>query len=270
MWSFTDDSQTFAKAAEAFLLRDPVGNTIPLTVLTGVLAGMPADGAYFAWWTVDGVVKGAAFRTPPFPLGLAVMPEEAAVSLAEALADRDIPAVIGPVNVVDAFTTARGATIDHTVDERLYRLDGLRPPEVSGEGRPAVAADFPLLVNWVQAFGAEVAVGNGGDDVAGRVERRLSGGDFCLWTDDGVPVAFAAMSAAAGGVSRIGPVYTPPTSRRRGYGAAVTAYTSQMALATRCDEVVLFTDLANPTSNAIYQQIGYVPLTDYSHVTYVR
>lgn len=267
MWTFTEDFEAYAEAAESFLLDDPVSNTVPLTVLSGLRAGMPADGAYFGWWTVDGKVRGAAFRTPPAPLGLARMPAEAVTQLAEALRDRRIPEVMGPTELADTFVAAYGTPVAKVVAERLYRLGTLNAPGTPGHGRRATQADLPLLVSWYHAFNEEVRIGNRGDIVE-RVARRLAGGDLFIWESGGAPVSFAALSAEAGGVRRIGPVYTPPSSRRHGYGAAITAHASQIGLAERAAEIVLFTDLDNPTSNAIYQSIGYEPLSDYAHITF--
>ncbi|NEA23957.1 GNAT family N-acetyltransferase, partial [Actinomadura bangladeshensis] len=56
--------------------------------------------------------------------------------------------------------------------------------------------------------------------------------------------------------------YTPAEHRRRGYGAAVTAAATTGALDAGADDVVLFTDLANPTSNGVYRRIGYRPVQD--------
>lgn len=74
--------------------------------------------------------------------------------------------------------------------------------------------------------------------------------------------ALAGRHATATGVARVAPVYTPPENRRCGYGAAVTAACTSDALHCGAQQVVLFTDLANPTSNAIYQRIGYRPVSD--------
>ncbi|MCK2217959.1 GNAT family N-acetyltransferase [Actinomadura sp. ATCC 31491] len=265
MWTFTSDPEEYAAVAEPFLLGDPVGNTVPLTVLVDLRAGLPATDPRFGWWTVGGEVRGAAFRTPPYPVGLAVMPVEAVEPLVEALG-RDLPTIVGRVELTDEVVRLMGPPA-RTVSERLYRLGTLRRPEVPGEGRLATPADYPLLVSWYQAFGEEVGLGEGGDP-AERVAQRLTRRELFVWEDDGAPVALAALSPAAGGVCRVGPVYTPPSRRRRGYGAAVTAYASAAGLAGRCEEVVLFTDLANPTSNAIYQAIGYEPVSDYAHITY--
>ncbi|WP_207756194.1 GNAT family N-acetyltransferase [Nonomuraea cypriaca] len=264
MWTFTADVEEYAAVAEPVLLGDPVRNTVPLTVLANLRAGLPVKDPLFGWWTVDGEVRGTVFHTPPHPVGLFSLPPEAVAPLIEAIGG-DVTAAVGPLEVTSEVTRLLG-TPRRVMPERLYRLGTLAVPAAPGRGRLAVPADFPLLVSWYHAFGAEVAMGEG--DVAERVARRLSARELFVWEADGAPVSLAALSPAAGGVCRIGPVYTPPSCRRRGYGAAVTAYASQTGLAERCDEVVLFTDLDNPTSNAIYQAIGYEPVSDYAHLTY--
>jgi hypothetical protein len=253
MWTFTADVEEFARAAEPFLLTDPVSNTVPLTVLAGLRAGIPAHDAYFGWWTDGGQVRGAAFRTPPRPVGLARMPVRAVAGLVQALKG-DIPEVVGPRELTEEVARALGRS-GYVLSERLYRLGTLVVPDVPGRGRPAVEADLPLLVSWMYAFFDEVRLG-AGEDVPERTRQRLSHGELFVWESGGAPVSFAALSPAAG--------------RRRGHGAAVTAYTSQVGLAERCDQVVLFTDLANPTSNAVYRSIGYRPVSDYAQVTFRR
>ncbi|UBU11194.1 GNAT family N-acetyltransferase [Nonomuraea gerenzanensis] len=264
MWTFTSSVEEYAAVAEPFLLGDPVRNTVPLTVLANLRAGMPVKDPRYGWWTVDGEIRGAVFHTPPFPAGLFAVPVEAVAPLLEAL-DGELPVFVGPLEVTVEATRLLG-TPARIVSERLFRLGTLAAPGTPGRGRLAVAADLPLLVSWYQAFGDETGMGEG--DIVERVVRRLEGRELFVWEADQAPVSFAGLSPEAGGVCRIGPVYTPPSRRRRGYGAAVTAYASRVALAERCEQVVLFTDLANPTSNAIYQAIGYEPVSDYAHVTY--
>ena len=75
-------------------------------------------------------------------------------------------------------------------------------------------------------------------------------------------MSMAARNVTVAGVSRIGPVYTPPASRRHGYGAAATAACTGTRWTRGARQVVLFTDQANPTSNGIYQRIGFRPLDD--------
>ncbi|WP_256862965.1 GNAT family N-acetyltransferase [Microbispora sp. GKU 823] len=98
--------------------------------------------------------------------------------------------------------------------------------------------------------------------VAARVNRE----ELVLWEDDDRPVSVAGVSAPIAGMSRIGPVYTPPGLRGRGYGSAVTHAASRKALDDGATEVLLFTDLSNPTSNSIYQRLGYRPIADYATI----
>ncbi|MGW5687899.1 GNAT family N-acetyltransferase [Nonomuraea sp. NPDC003754] len=268
MWNFSSDAAEYAAHAETFLKADPAANTVPLTVLAGTRMGMWGDRHLFGWWSEDGEVSGAMFRTAPHPLYLARMPLAAVPPLARELRARGVetPEVSGPADLVDAFLDASGATERAPRrNERLYRLGTLAVPEVTGHGRRATLGDFPLVVNWYEAFAVEAGL-RVGDDLAERTHRRIEQGDMLLWIDGDVPVSFAGISPEAAGMCRIGPVYTPPSSRRRGYGSAVTAYASQVALAERCTMTVLFTDLSNPTSNAIYQSIGYEPVSDYAFV----
>jgi predicted GNAT family acetyltransferase len=87
-------------------------------------------------------------------------------------------------------------------------------------------------------------------------DRRL-----WLWEDGaGVVASLAARTSAVAGVSRIAPVYTPPEHRRHGYGTAVTAACTADALARDAERVVLYTDLADPSANAMYQRIGFRPI----------
>ncbi|MEQ4720417.1 GNAT family N-acetyltransferase [Nonomuraea sp. B19D2] len=264
MWTLTSDVEEYAAVAEPFLLGDPVRNTVALTVLANLRAGMPVKDPRFGWWTAGGELRGAFFHTPPHPVGLADMPVEAVAPLIEALGGA-LPAVVGRVELTAEAQRVLGAP-KRVVPERLYRLGALAVPDVLGHGRLAVPADFPLLVSWYHAFGDEVGMSDG--DVADRVSGRLAARELFVWEAGGAPVSLAGLSPAAGGVCRIGPVYTPPSCRRHGYGSAVTAHASAVGLAERCDEVVLFTDLNNPTSNAIYQSIGYEPVSDYAHVNY--
>ncbi|WP_043640146.1 GNAT family N-acetyltransferase [Nonomuraea candida] len=264
MWSFTSAVEEYAAVAEPFLLGDPVRHTVALTVLANLRAGMPVTDPLFGWWTAGGEVRGAVFSIPPHPVGLFAVPVEAVEPLVKAL-DGALPVFVGPPEVTGEAIRLLGRPA-RVVSERLYRLGTLTVPDVPGRGRLAGPGDFPLLVSWYQAFGAETGMGEG--DVVDRVARRLSAGELFVWESQGAPVSLAALSPAAGGVCRIGPVYTPPSCRRRGYGAAVTAYASRTGLDERCEQVVLFTDLDNPTSNAIYQAIGYEPVADYAHVSY--
>jgi predicted GNAT family acetyltransferase len=183
--------------------------------------------------------------------------------------DPDAPGVTGEQAAASAFASAwcelSGKTAPVVVAMRQYRLGRLVPPEsIPGETRVAGPADLPLVVDWMRAFHTEAQPHQPDEDSSSLARSRLEAGELNLWVDDGCPVSMAACSSPVAGVARVGPVYTPPSRRQVGYGAAVTAAASQRALDEGATYVILYTDLANPTSNSVYQRIGYAPDHDAS------
>lgn len=165
---------------------------------------------------------------------------------------------------VQAPAAMPGAVED--VRLRLFRLDTLVPPEgVSGTAHLAGPADLDLVADWMRDFHAEAAPESPSPEpekLRGPLERPGELRALLLWLDRGEPVALAGASAPIEAMSRIGPVYTPPDRRGRGYGSAVTSAATRWALDAGARHVVLFTDLANPISNDIYPRLGYRPVHD--------
>ena len=258
----------FRDIAEPLYRRDPVGSTIELTLLRADRFG--DDALLLTVWD-DGVAVGAALQTPPYPLACNGIPAEAHPVVAADVAHirPDLSGVRGrrdlALNFADAWRAVTGCAGTVTTEERLYRMGTLRPPAgVSGLQRDAIHNDKPVLVDWVEHFFVET-FSHQRDDAEGErfVDNADAVGDrFVLWDDGGTPVSMAMLRAPSAGVSRIGPVFTPRDARGHGYGSAVTASASDLARRGGVDDVVLFADLANPTSNAIYQRIGFEPVSD--------
>jgi RimJ/RimL family protein N-acetyltransferase len=209
-------------------------------------------------------------QTEPYPLLLASLPARSAEDLIGLLAaERGLPSAVNIASADEGgfladWAAVTGGTGAARTRSRLYQLGRLRRPhpEPAGAGRLASHADLDLLVDWHEAFRAEAEGGGGSSDVRGVVTDRLSYGGLMLWEADGEPVAMAGLTRIDSGVARVAPVYTAPVHRRRGYGGAVTTAITAAALAGGATAVVLFTDLANPTSNALYQRLGYEPVED--------
>ncbi|MEU5475584.1 GNAT family N-acetyltransferase [Streptomyces lydicus] len=104
--------------------------------------------------------------------------------------------------------------------------------------------------------------------VTPALDDRIADGRCLLWEAGGRPVSMAGITRTLVGTARVAPVYTPPELRGRGYAGAVTAAVSQAAKDSGAQEVLLFTDLANPTSNALYRRLGYRPVEDYLVLTF--
>lgn len=271
-WHLTEDVDGFLAGAGDFLYSRPALHTLLLTV-TEVLRARGA-GAYGAEAPVfgrleeAGDVSAAFFRTPPRRLNLTALTADQAEALAARLAGlgHQLPGVTAVHDTAVAFAEAWGR---HTgtvpvlgQQRRLYRLGTLTPPEPAPDGRSRIAGgqDKERLAEWNDDFAA--AIGE-----APSVGTGLSAGyrRFTFWeTPDGTPVSMAGVTPMVAGQVRVGPVYTPAELRGHGYAGAVTAEVSRAAQAEGAAEVVLFTDLANPTSNAIYQRIGYRPVADFA------
>ncbi|WP_308461296.1 GNAT family N-acetyltransferase [Streptomyces sp. Ru73] len=197
------------------------------------------------------------------------MPDRAAADLLAHLAAGPQP--VGGVNgtraAADAFTAAwqqrTGRAARLRTHLTLYRLAELTPPDPAprGRARTATAADRALLVEWWGAFARE----SGGEPHghARSVDDRLGYGGLTLWEAGGRPAAFAGVSRTAGGMAKIGPVYTPPELRGNGYAAGATAAVSRGALASGAGQVLLFADAANRTSTALYERLGYRPVGEH-------
>jgi GNAT superfamily N-acetyltransferase len=188
--------------------------------------------------------------------------------------DPELPGVSGPRENAEALAAAwvrrSGRSVREVMANRLFRLGTLVPPSAGGAGRTGTLADLELLMRWGRAFAVE-AMGyeRSPEDREAYTRRMVTQGDsVVIWEDGGVPVSMAVASAPIGGMSRVGPVYTPPEHRGRGYGSAVTAAVSRAARDAGAHDVILFTDLANPTSNSIYQKIGYRPVYDSTEIEF--
>jgi predicted GNAT family acetyltransferase len=277
-WYLTEDVEQFLARAGEFLRSRPARHTVHLTVTEtlrsrgprtygdadpefGVLAGEGAAG-----------VRGAFLRTPPHPICLTALTEEEADALAARLAalGRGLSGVSADRDTAAAFAEAwrrrTGAEAALRQRMRLYRLGELTVvrPVPPGRARVAGEADRKLLARWFEEFCAEVGE-SGFRDAGEWADDRVERGDAMLWeVPDGTPVAMAGTSPEVAGQVRVAGVYTPAHLRRRGYAGAVTAEVSRAALESGAREVLLFTDLANPTSNGLYQRIGYRPVSDFA------
>ncbi len=272
------DARAMLAACGDYLVAREAEHNLPLGIL-GVLRDHPEtypDPPYLAVVSDHAGVALVAVRTPPHGLVLSEPSVDSAIDPAvEALVGDlaaetpDLPSVSGPRRTVARFaerwvaTTGRTARLD--MEERIYRLSRVvPPPSPPGSWRIAAEGDRALLAAWLLAFRRELFPP---DDpplppsVLDRLVRR-DGRLAYLWEVDGRPVSLVVANAFTPSGRRIGPVYTPPGDRRRGYAASLTAAASQDQLDGGMRFCFLFTDLANPTSNAIYQRIGYEPVSD--------
>lgn len=235
------DIDSFAELGLPWAIREPVVNNVLTTQADAVREGRRTyDDAL--WVTVlndDGEVVGAAMHTPPYKLFVCPIPAEMLRGLAEAVASvrPELVGVSGEKATADEFARqwqqVTGASVNAGMSSRIYSLDSVIPAApVSGALQQAGQADHALLVDWTAAFMREAVPHEQHDAPDGLVDRALADGAY-LWEVDGTPVSYAAVRPPAAGVARIGPVYTPPSRRRRGYAGACVAEVSQRTAGRR-------------------------------------
>jgi uncharacterized protein len=235
------------------------------------------EDPYFAAVEDEGRVVAAALRTPPHNLVLSAVDDKRA--LEPLLADvhtvfETLPGVLAPTEAAARFARTweeeTGARAHRAVAERLFQAESVTAPRgVGGLMRPYREADRDLAVRWIDAFVAEALPASPPESTAEWLERRLADpeGEIVLW-EDGEAVSLAAAGGPTPNGIRIGPVYTPPERRGRGYASALVAALTRAQLEHGRRFCFLFTDLANPTSNRIYQRVGYRPVTDVDQWTF--
>jgi uncharacterized protein len=266
----------FAELAWDFVVRDPVGNNIICTLVEAAYREERPDWEWLRVLDDRDRLVGVAMRTPPRGLLLSELPAEGAEALAAEVArtNGSLPSVSGPPAAAAAFAQRYAAILGRPVRpgtaQRLLRLDQVRPPAgVPGRSRPARLADRDLVLDWMVAFSVGTPADNSPrDDQVSAIDRRFDHGDLMwFWEVDGVPVSFAWRSPIAPRdqwprtpVTRISAVYTPPEQRGHGYASANVAELSRHGLAAGATACMLYTDVSNPTSNKIYQSIGYRPV----------
>ena len=274
-WRFSEAVEPYAERVLPLLAESPAEHTVALTVIDTLRAGFRFSDQpmLFGWLEDDGEVRGAISHNPPYDVLLSVVPDADELVAALRAAAVSVPGVNGTVETVERFaaawtdgTPARART---WLQMRLFELGTLEPPNPPppGRGRSATEADLPLAMAWFAAFTEELGLPD--TEKEERARQQITDGRLWLWEgEDGAPVALAGRSLTAGGVARVTTVYTPPEHRGRRYGGAVTAAIAADALAQDAERVVLFTDLDNPAPNAVYQRIGFRPVSDHRVVRF--
>lgn len=264
---FTSDPSEALDRTRGYLQRDPVRHNVLCTLLSErVRHG--EDIRY--WWAVrGGEVLGAVFQSPvTAPVLVATLHGEAVEPLASAVAaaEPEVVAVNGfaadSSRFAGAYATVTKRPGRPVLAQRLYEIRRIDPPRsVSGCLRPANLDDLDLATRWVEGFDADTGGSVSGEAPESRARDFIETGRLHLWDDAGAPKASAVVSGVEAGVARIGFVYTPPEERGRGYASVIVAELSSRVLdaGNRC---ILFTQLTNPISNAIYQRLGYRPVDE--------
>ncbi len=276
------DASAFLARVEAVLARNEAANGLMYGLARQLIYDphlYGQDDPFFATVDEGDDLRAATLRTPPFNLLVqsdAPDPDPALAILAGHLHERgaDLPGVNGSAPLSAAFARhwSRLTGVPHRqkMALRVFELRGVHWPADPPDGRlrPVRRSEADILADWIFKFRSE-AMGKEGEDgqawAEGRAERALDEGGVYFW-DDGGPVSLVSHARSTPRGATVNMVYTPPPFRKRGYASVSVAVLSQQLLDRGYDFCTLFTDLANPTSNHIYQEIGYRPVCDFAEM----
>jgi GNAT superfamily N-acetyltransferase len=267
-----DSAGAFLAATGELRDAEPIVTNVISTLADGRASGRVPGEPGDRWLVVtgsDGRVVGAAVRTVPRALLLSPMPADAADAVAAHAAGElpELPGFDGPKPtsqlVARRYAALTHASVTPGLDMRILATSTVRDPGgVPGQPRRATGDDRELLRRWIPEFSLE-AVPHQPAPTAEMIDKRLAGASLIsLWIVDGRPVSLCWESAPAGGVVRVSAVYTPPELRGHGYASANVAAATRRALDDGARACMLYTDSANPTSNKVYERIGYTHVGD--------
>jgi len=266
------DASGFLDTAENPLLVDEAKNNLILGIADRVRCGRSYgdEPPYFLTVEEDGVLVATAIRTPPFPLVVHCVEKhlDALDPLVDHLrtADPGLPGVNGEARAAAAFvnrwTGKSGGRAEVGMRMRVYALHQVDPPiDVPGRMRLARSEDVDLIAEWMLGFHEEAVPGDPPSDPRETVRRFMKSGTLAVWDHDG-PVSMAGSSRGSRNGATVSAVYTPHEHRGNGYASACVAALCQWLLDEGKAFCTLYADLANPTSNKIYQRIGFRPVAD--------
>ncbi len=214
------------------------------------------------------IVFGAALMTPPRRLLLTTMPDPAVTTLADFMLAETVtvPGALGPKSETKLFTdywTSRTGRLCHAkMSERIYTCETVAPlKHAPGRLRPATDDDEPLLSEWCVQFCLDARIADETVYFKAQLPSKIANGSLFIWEYD-EPCAMAGLERETARGIAISWVYTPAHLRRRGYATACVAALTQRMLDNGKSFCCLYTDLANSTSNSIYQKVGYRPVCD--------
>jgi len=274
------DVHAFYYATGDILMRHEAQNVIPLgNIIIGVEGRDKTDWRDPVNWFMATVsdyngIKLTAIMTPPHNIAIYATDNqnspEAIHCLIEGIANADVPTpgVLAEKSLAEMFASIYNARHNKaskiSMSQRIYELTEVNPQIPKVSLRLATERDMAFLPYWDAGFrfdgklSQSFTLAEDMDYYRHIIRSRRT----YIMEDGGVPVSVARISRDLKNVCVVSYVYTPPYFRKRGYATACTAAVSQMGLNRGFKKCVLYTDLTNPTSNSIYQKIGYRPICD--------
>jgi len=261
-----DDEVAYAEAITAWLEKREAENSLFLGILEALKKDRPPSNPFMMRASKEGETAFAAMYRE-INLLLTRGPDAAVDGVAARLGSLGVvlPGAIGPARETERFATAwakhRGQIPFSVVEQRIYELDDIHwPAPVPGRMRQIRPEDLELVALWAQNFDVEALLRHERrtlGETRNKVFKRIREGDLFGWEHQGQLVSMAGLARPTSKTISVNSVYTPPERRRRGFATALVAAVSEEGFRRGKATCVLYTDVSNPTSNSIYQKIGY-------------
>lgn len=276
------NAASFLALMQEVLEEDETANSLMLGVLLRLQEkGNSIEHQPFLRTThdLDGLITGAVFTPPNRPVLLyndrPNYHDSISMIASDLIQNQWQPSgVLAAQDTAEAFANfwskSSSMQTELAMNERLYECTQVRQKgSTNGRLRLARAEELSLLIEWGIAFSEESGLPETKDQTAERLKAALAAENAFIWENGGLPVSMVVKTRPTRHTISVSGVYTPPSLRSRGFASAAVSTLTQQLLNSGYDSCTLFTDLKNPTSNAIYQRIGYIPVTDYTFYRFI-
>lgn len=272
-----ENVDAFAKIVTPFLEENEDKFSLFLGVLKGIKAGA-YENPYMATIEENGKLLAIFQMTPPHPLNI-IFVDENQISTCIDLCISELTKHAVPVESIisvkewavlfaQKWQEKTDGNFSLMMDQGLYRLDQVEESlEMSpGKWRYATISDAQLIEKWYSQFEQDTGLSvTAPKEIKKRVKNMLDGKEVFFWEDQGEVVSMMKKSRPTTNGITVSLVFTPAEKRKKGYGRTLVATVSRELL-KEFEFCVLYTDMLNPTSNKIYQEIGYQKLVDSVHL----
>ena len=269
---FFSDAGEFLQSVQPFLVTREAEHCLILGLLDGLRAGEQFGSAPPIMASVEerGEVKAVVLMTPPHNLIVSWVADDSTIgSIADELHSKGvaIPGVNGSADIARKFALKwcelSGRTFRVQMAQRIYQLSRVtKQMRAAGRLREPTQSDDAVIRKWRAAFSIDAEYMDAEEAARQAALPMPKSRHLMLWEVEGAAVSMAGYSGRTPNGIRVAWVYTPPENRGKGFAGACVAALSQKLLDDGRKFCFLYTDLANPISNHVYQKIGYEPVTD--------
>ncbi|MCA0971117.1 GNAT family N-acetyltransferase [Halobacillus litoralis] len=257
----------FKEETEGLLMKREAENNLPIGILNQLASRQSDSNPHLIYIKEKGRTTFLTMRTPPH---LWILPSFATTTqktieaLVDYLLDRsfDVPGVLGEEKAVEWFVAAykrrKGTEPSLQMKQGIYKLEQLSSiPLQEGQFIQADQEHLTLAKAWFRQYGVEVKEKHIEEQADRLAEDMIEQGKLFLWVMNGTPVSMACRARQTPNGITINAVFTPDAYKRNGYATQVTYFLTEHLLSSGAAFCSLYTDLDNPSSNSIYQRIGY-------------